>query len=150
MESEFERKLTQHIEKAALSIWKNLRLNGYKLDDGDKALLLNELHYYFFKDTVALQHALNDADFHLDEFSSGYCSIPRRAKPKAVPKAVDEAMGTLRLKIAMLEVECRVLREALTELKVAHLNKKVSLPIRLHALIENTLAETGEKKRKQK
>jgi hypothetical protein len=34
------------------------------------------------------------------------------------------------------------LREALTQVKVDHLNKKVSLPLQTHALMENALHDT--------
>lgn len=129
-------------QKATRSIMKGLKENGYKLDSQDGALLRNELHRHFWSSQTLLVSALNNIDFHLEEFSSGFCRRPREARPDAVVKAVEEAMGTLLVKLAKLGAQRRKLREALTQVKVDHLNKKTKLPMKTHALVENALHET--------
>lgn len=150
---EYESEFEQIVHKAVRDLTRGLRANGHMVDDDDKALLLNELRRHFFTPSAMLINALNNIDFHLDEFASGFCQRPRRAGPQGVVQAVEEAMGTLRVELATRSVRAQhlstqreVLREALTELKVAHLNKKVKLPIPLHAMIESTLRDTADEK----
>jgi hypothetical protein len=45
--------------------------------------------------------------------------------------------------VELLRKQKRLLRVALTQVKVDHLNKKVKLSVATHALIENTLADTA-------
>lgn len=46
--------------------------------------------------------------------------------------------------VEILRKQKHLLRVALTQVKVDHLNKKVRLPLATHGLVENTLADTAE------
>jgi hypothetical protein len=50
--------------------------------------------------------------------------------------------------VEVLRKQKHLLRVALTQVKVDHLNKKVRLPLETHALVENTLYDTAKEGRK--
>jgi hypothetical protein len=52
--------------------------------------------------------------------------------------------------IEVLRRQKHALRVALTAVKVDHINKKVSLPLKTHGLVENTLADTLEELHEKK
>jgi hypothetical protein len=53
------------------------------------------------------------------------------------------ALG-LKKQVEILRKQKRQLRIALLQVKVDHLNRKVSLPLATHGLMENALADTAE------
>lgn len=59
----------------------------------------------------------------------------KRSKPKMTDKNGNPLKKKPKGKVAKL-------RAALTQVKVDHLNKRIKLPVKTHALIENTLNET--------
>lgn len=141
----FEDAFEKRVNRAAKDLLKHLRANGHKLDKGDDlALLLNLLRAHFFRPEQKLHHLLSDVDFHLDEFAVGACGVPPTGNVEAVPDAVRLCVGRYMQLYAIASVHRRMLREALTAVKVDHLNKKISLPLATHALMENTLLDTKD------
>jgi hypothetical protein len=89
-----------------------------------------------------LERIVCSVDFNLDEFGVGICAVPPKGKFDELPEAVRNAMVTLRSKLAVLRNEKKELREALTQVKVDHINKKIRLPLETHGVVENTLYAT--------
>lgn len=89
-----------------------------------------------------LERIVREVDERLDEFGIGLCAVPPHGEARSLPEAVERALSTFRRKLAVLRNEKKELREALTQVKVDHLNKKIRLPLETFGTVENTLFAT--------
>jgi hypothetical protein len=132
-------------ERAAKEILKFVRMNGHKVDDpNDGTIVRNTIYKFFYGPERKMMGLLSDVDFHLDEFGIGVSSVPPRkgAKISKVPGAVDRAISTYIKLLMTVRMQKKQLREVLLNFKLEHANKRHTLPVMLHALVENTLKAT--------